>query len=134
MVMKKQACAAGLMSLMLAGCSSVLEGASQDITINTNPIGADCTLSRAGQVIGHIEATPGRVSIQKTKRDIVLICRKDGYQDVVLTDRSGLAAATFGNVVVGGLVGWGVDSATGADNKYGNPLNITLIPDQVSSR
>lgn len=129
----KQALVIGMMPIMLAGCSSVLEGSSQRVTVNTNPIGAECSLSRDGRIIGRIAATPGTLTVEKTKHDIQLACHKDGYQDVVLTNRSGFAAATFGNVMVGGLPGWGVDSASGADNKYQSPLNITLVPDQVSS-
>jgi len=41
-------------------------------------------------------------------------------------NHSGAAGATFGNIVAGGLIGWGVDSATGSDNKYDSPVNITL--------
>jgi hypothetical protein len=35
---------------------------------------------------------------------------------------------TFGNIAIGGLIGWGIDSAVGADNKYDSPMNITLNP------
>jgi hypothetical protein len=41
-------------------------------------------------------------------------------------NKSSSAGATFGNIVAGGLIGWGVDSATGSDNKYDSPVNITL--------
>jgi hypothetical protein len=30
--------------------------------------------------------------------------------------------------VLGGLVGWGIDSASGADNYYQSPVNLTLVP------
>jgi hypothetical protein len=43
-------------------------------------------------------------------------------------NKSGNAKATLGNILLGGVVGWGIDSATGADNKYTSPVNITLIP------
>lgn len=38
------------------------------------------------------------------------------------------AGATFGNIVLGGGIGWAIDSASGADNKYTSPVNITLVP------
>ncbi len=28
----------------------------------------------------------------------------------------------------GGGIGWAIDSASGADNKYTSPVNITLVP------
>jgi hypothetical protein len=43
-------------------------------------------------------------------------------------DHSGVAGSTFGNIVAGGLVGWGIDSASGADNKYESPVNISMVP------
>jgi hypothetical protein len=46
-----------------------------------------------------------------------------GYEN-----NSGIAPATWGNLALGGLVGWGVDSAFGADNKYDSPVNLTLLP------
>lgn len=41
-------------------------------------------------------------------------------------NHSGSAGATFGNIVAGGLIGWGIDSASGSDNKYDSPVNMTL--------
>jgi hypothetical protein len=41
---------------------------------------------------------------------------------------SGAAGATFGNIVAGGGIGWAIDSASGADNKYDAPVNVTLVP------
>ena len=41
---------------------------------------------------------------------------------------SGIEAATWGNIVLGGFIGWGVDSAAGADNKYPEQVTITLVP------
>jgi hypothetical protein len=43
-------------------------------------------------------------------------------------NHSGAAGATFGNILLGGGIGWAIDSATGSDNKYESPINMTLIP------
>ena len=53
-----------------------------------------------------------------------------GYQKATYHNKSGAAAATFGNIVLGGGIGWAVDSASGADNKYTSPVNITLAPEK----
>ena len=115
-------------SLSLGACSTIVDGTSQDISINTNPSGADCGLERQGANIGRVNPTPGAATVSKTKHDITIRCNKDGYNETTFMNRSGTANATFGNVLLGGLVGWGVDSATGADNKYDSPVNINLIP------
>jgi hypothetical protein len=43
-------------------------------------------------------------------------------------NKSGAAGATFGNIVLGGGIGWAIDSATGSDNKYDSPVNLSLVP------
>jgi len=115
-------------ALLLTGCSSIVEGTSQEIAVNTTPPGASCSLNRGGEKIATIEKTPGSVTVEKTKDDITVICELDGYQKNDVVNESGTAAATFGNLLFGGAVGWAIDSATGSDNKYDSPLAIALTP------
>ena len=96
--------------------------------MNTNPNGANCALEREGNVIARVQQTPGGTTIKKTKHDITIRCTKDGYQEATFLNHSGAAGATFGNIVLGGGIGWAVDSASGADNKYESPVNISLVP------
>jgi hypothetical protein len=112
----------------LEGCSSVIEGTSQEILVNTNPAGANCALERQGKTIARIPQTPGGATIKKTKYDIMVRCTKDGYQEATFLNHSGAAGATFGNIILGGGIGWAVDSASGADNKYDSPVNVSLVP------
>jgi hypothetical protein len=112
--------------VLLSGCSSIIEGRSQQIMVNTNPEGAMCRFERNGGNIGTLGPTPSSIYIEKTKHDITIVCSKPGYYDATYLNHSGAAGATFGNIVLGGFVGWGIDSATGADNKYDSPVNITL--------
>ena len=81
-------------------------------------------------MIGRVQNTPGSVLIDKTKYDIWIACVKQGYQQATLYNHSGVAAVTVGNVLAGGFIGWAVDSATGSDNRYDSPVNITLMPVQ----
>jgi hypothetical protein len=122
------AVAATFAASYLAGCSSVIEGTSQEILVNTNPPGAACQFLREGNVIASVPATPGGVTIKKTKHDITLKCNKQGYQEATYLNHSGAAGATFGNIVLGGGIGWAIDSASGADNKYDGVVNMTLVP------
>jgi hypothetical protein len=110
----------------MTACSSIVDGASQEIMINTNPAGADCSLNREGNVIARVNPTPAAATIKKTKQDIKIVCNKSGYQESTYLNHSGSAGATFGNIVLGGGIGWAIDSASGADNKYDSPVNITL--------
>jgi hypothetical protein len=121
---------AAIAVLILSGCSTIIDGTSQEILVNTNPSAANCALSRQGEVIGRVNPTPGGITIKKTKYDMTITCDKQGYQTATYLNHSGEAGATFGNIVAGGLIGWGIDSASGADNKYDSPVNITLAPEE----
>lgn len=118
---------------ILSACSSIIEGSTQEITINTNPAGANCSVERQGVSIGRVDPTPGSVTIKKTKYDITVRCVKSGYQEATFLNHSGAAGATVGNIILGGGIGWAVDSASGADNKYETPINMTLVPRQRAS-
>ena len=110
-----------------AGCASVTTGTSQTLTIDTIPSGADCTLTREGLVIGRVNPTPVSIAVQRTRNNISVTCTKSGYQEATYLNKSGLEGATFGNVILGGLVGVAVDAASGANNKYDPKMSITLL-------
>ena len=120
--------AACLAAIALSACSSIIEGTHQDVTVNTNPPGAACQLSRNGENVGTVANTPGTTSVRKTKDDLLVTCNKGGYQTATFIDKSGADIATVGNLVQGGGIGWAVDSATGSDNKYDSPINISTVP------
>jgi len=113
---------------MLGACSTIIEGKSQQIVVNSNPVGADCGLYRQGMRIATVQSAPGSTLIEKSKYDIWIACVKSGYQMATYYNHSGVAGATLGNIILGGGIGWAIDSATGSDNKYDSPVNITLSP------
>lgn len=115
-------------ALALGACSTIVEGTSQEIMVNTNPSGASCALNRQGAEIAHIPATPASTTIKKTKHDITIVCAKAGFENASYFNKSDVAGATLGNIILGGGIGWIVDSASGSDNKYTSPVNITLVP------
>lgn len=113
---------------LLGACSSIIEGRSQQILVNTNPPGADCGLYRQNIRIATVQNAPGSALIEKTKHDIWVACVKQGYQMATYYNHSSAAGATLGNILLGGGIGWAIDSASGADNKYDSPVNMTLVP------
>jgi len=118
----------------VTGCASMMSGTSQTLTLDTIPSGADCSLTRKGLVIGRVNPTPGAVYVQRTHDDITVSCTKEGYQTGSFLNKSGLEAATFGNIILGGLVGVFVDAASGADNKYDEKVRIVLAPTEETQR
>ena len=122
------AAAVSFAAICLSGCASIVSGTSQEIKVVTNPPGANCQFVREGSVIARVDNTPGGVTIRKTKHDITLKCTKEGYQEATYLNHSGAAGATFGNIILGGGIGWAIDSASGSDNKYTGEVNVTLVP------
>ena len=115
-------------TVCLAGCASVTSGVHQAITVNTNPPGASCVLNRQDGQLGTVAPTPGSVTVRKTKYDITIVCDKEGYQQATYRNHSGVEGMTVGNLIVGGGIGWAIDSSTGSDNKYDGVVNITMTP------
>jgi hypothetical protein len=115
-----------LFAVLLSGCSSIVSGTTQTLTVNTSPEGANCKFFREGLVIGEVSQTPGSVLVKKTKHDITVECTKKGYEKTTYFNKSDIEGATVGNVILGGGIGWAIDSASGADNKYTEIMNITL--------
>lgn len=113
---------------LVSGCGTITQGTSQNITITSNPSGAHCDFNRKGEHVATLDKTPGSVKVNKTKNDILMTCTMAGFQDASVNLESGYGAGTFGNILLGGVIGWGIDSATGADNKYPSTANIQFVP------
>jgi hypothetical protein len=111
----------------VAGCASIIEGTSQQISVRTTPPGARCTFWRNGGLVADVPSTPGSVTVQKTKVDLFVVCDKPGYASATHVNKSGLAMATYANVLTFGLA-WAVDSSRGADNKYEGEMDLALSP------
>ena len=100
--------------LSSTGCATLTKGTSQTVTINTDPHGAMCTLTRDAKPLAVINPTPGSMPIEKGKGTVAVLCKKAGYLDAEGAMASEFQAMTFGNILFGGLIGVVVDAASGA--------------------
>lgn len=122
-----------ILVLAIAGCATIAGGGpTQEISVNSNPPGADIFVGRVdseGNVTGLTAAgvkTPGLVSLSKTGKWAVVL-RKEGYKDSQITPDTIVNPWFFGNILIGGIIGSGVDSSTGSINKYDpDSLLVTL--------
>lgn len=111
--------------VMLAGCATMVKGTSQQISLDTPGFpGAECTL-RSKDFGTRKVVTPANFELPKSKHDIAVECRK-GCARGAGTIASNLEGMTAGNIVAGGVVGFGVDAATGAMNKYNENNQIAM--------
>lgn len=115
-------------ALLLTSCASIIEGSTQEITVNSSPPGANCAFMRDGQHVAEISKSPGSAVVKKTGADITVDCTKPGYQEATAIDHSDVAAATFGNIILGGLVGIIIDAVDGSIHKYDPVVSVTLPP------
>jgi hypothetical protein len=122
-----------LMLLLTTACSTVLEGQTQQLAIDSVPQGASCTVKNNGDIIGVVPHTPGTVTIAKSKNDILIECEKIGYGRGRAQDHANTAITSLGNLVFGQLsmVGNLVDSASGAGHKYTSTVFVELEKDPM---
>ena len=125
--MKSAIVCAAVLSLSIGGCASITRGSSQSVAITTPPTtGALCNLNSSQ---GNWQVTsPGAVTVEKSSEDIQVRCEKDGFQPAVAVIPSNFEGWTIGNLVFGGIIGLGVDAATGAINKYPNSFQVPMVP------
>jgi hypothetical protein len=119
--------------LAVSGCATLVTGNSQTLTLDTQPVGAACIFKRDGVTIGAVNPTPGSVSVDKSYKDIDVVCSKEGYRDAAGRVGSSFQPMTFGNVLFGGLVGIVIDAASGAVTQYEPTLTVVLIPASFES-
>jgi len=116
--------------LALPSCATIVKGTTQTIAINTPGVPAARCQLRSG-AIGTVEVvTPATVTLEKSQESITVHCTKQCFQDgagVVTSFSEGMAA---GNIIAGGVIGLGIDAATGAMNKYAPETIVVMIPIQ----
>ncbi len=112
-----------LCSLILGGCATITRGSSQTWVVDSDPTGADVRLST-----GQTCVTPCTLNL-KRKTAFTAVISKPGYASVsapVSSEMKGSGITAFvGNIIFGGLIGIGVDLATGATKSLEpNPLTV----------
>lgn len=113
---------------VLSSCGSITRGTTENVTITATPDDAKISTS-AGQ---YCPRSPCTINV-KRRGDFTAFAEKDGYEKgsiEIKTKVGGGGAAGFaGNVLIGGVIGMGVDAATGAAlDHYPNPAHIELKP------
>ena len=124
-----------ILYLSINACASVMSGQDQIVSVTTpNCIGASCNLTNSAGT--YFVMTPGTITIDREVDDLNVVCEKDGYEPFSMRVRSATNGMAFWNIPLGGVLGAGVDMATGAAFEYPseviNPLDCRT-PDQVAA-
>lgn len=113
-------------SVLLAGCATITRGTNDVLVVNSTPSGAQVKMSDGQTCTG----TPCTFKVPR-KSELNVLVTKEGCkpQQVRVTNRvaSGGGAAMAGNVLVGGIIGAGVDASSGAMLELiPNPVEVQL--------
>lgn len=113
--------------LALAGCATVTRGTTNQIQIVSEPSGATARTS-----MGYQCSTPCTLQVSR-KDEFSVTFTLAGYEEQtvpVKTQIAGSGAAGFaGNVILGGVIGMGVDAATGSTLEHvPNPVSVVMRP------
>lgn len=119
--------AAALIGALASACATVTRGTNNQVQIDSEPAGAQATTS-----LNHTCTTPCTITVSR-KDEFAVTFNKEGYETARVDVKTGIAgagAAGFaGNVILGGVVGMGVDAATGATLEHTpNPVKAVLQP------
>jgi hypothetical protein len=115
------------MMALASGCASITRGSSEAYAVETKPPGAEVNSSSGWHCM-----TPCSVKV-KRRSDFVLTITKNGYETVTASVTSSIdgagAAGMAGNVLLGGIIGAGIDAGTGAMHSHKpNPLVVEMVP------
>jgi hypothetical protein len=116
---------------MLAACATITKGTTQAVSVTTpGAPGAVCTLTSGGIGGAKTLTTPATIVLEKSQDNIQVVCKKECFQDGVGIIPSHTETMTAGNIVAGGVIGLGVDAASGAMNRYNadNQFAMVAIP------
>ena len=127
---RSAAVVAMMLAPIVAGCATITKGTEQAVIVTTPGVtGAQCTLNSS--VIGtRVVSTPASITLPKSVEQISVRCRKECYQDGTGVIASNVEVMTAGNLIVGGVVGIGVDAMSGAMNSYNGENQIAMVPIQ----
>lgn len=121
----KTAIALLTLGLSLSNCATITRGTTQAFTITSEPTGVDIRLSN-----GLACQTPCALEV-KRRPGFVVTASKPGYKtvttSVVSSISGGGGTAMAGNVLLGGIIGAGVDASNGSMNELApNPLHLVM--------
>lgn len=112
----KAAIVAPVMPLLLSSCATIVSGGSPTITIDGN-VREPVTITTTKQTYPNV-TLPYVVKVNRHKIDgqrIYVQSETTRYKDIVLEKATNGWA--FGNILIGGLIGWGIDLGTNAVSK-----------------
>ena len=110
--------------LFTCGCATIVNGSNQIVPISSSPMGATVVID--SQIV---LTTPCQASLRRD-REHILQFSLEGYSPTNFYITRVSSGAGYGNIAFGGLIGAGIDCATGANYKLvPASVYVALSPD-----
>ena len=103
---------AALVLAITTGCSTIVNGKQQIVSINSNV--ADAEITANGLPVGK---TPFTGNLARSNKTIIQVS-KDGFVTKSITLDTNMEPMFWGNIIIGGVLGSTTDAASGAMYKY----------------
>lgn len=116
-------------SVLGSGCASIVSGTNQSVSVETRSkegqavMGANCKLTNNKGT--WYMTSPGSVVVNRSYEDLLINCEKENQAAGLARVKSSTKGMAFGNIIFGGVIGAGVDMASGAAYDY--PTMITVL-------
>ncbi len=120
-ILSLQLVAGLVLGLISTGCCTIVSGRDQNVRITSEPAGA--TILVDGKPCG---VTPAKFKLlRKEKHDVQVVMA--GFEPAQATLKPGINPWLFGNVLIGGLIGIGIDAVTGSwETLYPGEVNVKM--------
>lgn len=118
-------CFVVLQLALLGGCASIVQGRHQKIILDTLPSGAACTV---GPWSGK---TPAVIHLERGF-SYAVTCRLEGHREGRAVLRKKGTAWSFGNLLLGGIVGLAIDSGSGSGYRVNSMARLPLSPAETA--
>lgn len=116
--------------VLTTGCASIVSGTNQSLSVETRSAsgesiaGANCKLENPKGV--WYVTTPGSVTVHRAYDNLSVYCTKTGEEAGAASVKSSTKGMAFGNILFGGVIGAGVDTASGAAYDYPTLITVQL--------
>jgi len=123
-----------ILAVALTGCATIASGTTQAILVDTfNAPGAICKgVDKRGREYYWVN-TPSSTTVQKGDGPMSITCERSGFKKTIHTIDETITASTFGNIILGGGIGFLVDATSGAAQEYPTLVRFPLEPDDSAS-
>lgn len=120
-----------MLIILLSGCASIVSGTIQPISVDTPGCdGASCQLTN-DKGTWYVK-TPASVAISRAYGNLTVVCSKEGFGSATTSVASTTKGMAFGNILVGGVIGAGVDMGTGAAYDYPTTISVPLACNPIA--